>query len=327
MNIHTCGELHAKYEAAANDTVNRLSNGETFKSICADYGFEKNAFARYLDKKGYRKKKVIDKNRKHIEATKLANAYNMLQNGKSLSYVSKVLHVTVGLLRRELRDIYNWKALDDGKKAVDDFYFHDINTAEKAYWLGFFAADGYNNSNTHTIEFCLQDQDKYAVENFAKAIKSQYKISKKIVAFKYVSWRISIKSLQMSQDLESLGFGCQKTYNKTWPELKEEMYPHLVRGLVDGDGCIPTTATGRIGTMEISAGSEQFVQQAVSFLLDHGFCCYWQKDKRTKSGYRIIFYRDSTRKLLDWCYRDSTETTRLKRKYEKYLNEKQHCRP
>ena len=64
-----------------------------------------------------------------------------------------------------------------------------------------------------------------------------------------------------------------------------------------------------------------------NFLLDHEFSCYYQKEKRTNNNYKIIFYRDSTRKLLEWCYENSTEVTRLSRKYEKYLSEKQHCRP
>lgn len=38
-------------------------------------------------------------------------------------------------------------------------YFENIDTEEKAYWLGFLYADGYVNANEDKIELCLAEKD------------------------------------------------------------------------------------------------------------------------------------------------------------------------
>ncbi|MBU5669614.1 hypothetical protein KQI68_07145 [Peptoniphilus sp. MSJ-1] len=41
------------------------------------------------------------------------------------------------------------------KIKIDDSFFDNINNEEKAYWLGFFSADGYNSEDSGKLELSL----------------------------------------------------------------------------------------------------------------------------------------------------------------------------
>jgi len=44
--------------------------------------------------------------------------------------------------------------------------FDEINTSDKAYWLGFIIADGYLNDNKNMLRIKLGDKDKHHLEKF-----------------------------------------------------------------------------------------------------------------------------------------------------------------
>ena len=44
--------------------------------------------------------------------------------------------------------------------------FENIDTEEKAYWLGFILADGYLNTDKHMVRIKLGDVDKKHIEKF-----------------------------------------------------------------------------------------------------------------------------------------------------------------
>lgn len=53
-----------------------------------------------------------------------------------------MLHMDAISMSGRLKRFYNFSVLPDGKKAINSNFFHDIDTEEKAYWLGFLYADG-----------------------------------------------------------------------------------------------------------------------------------------------------------------------------------------
>ena len=58
------------------------------------------------------------------------------------------------------------------KYNFNEHYFDVIDCQEKAYWLGFFAADGYNHASKGCIEFRLHKQDKEILEKFKSCIEA-----------------------------------------------------------------------------------------------------------------------------------------------------------
>ena len=56
------------------------------------------------------------------------------------------------------------------KYNFNEHYFDNIDCQEKAYWLGFFAADGYNHRSKGCIEFRLHRQDREILERFKSCL-------------------------------------------------------------------------------------------------------------------------------------------------------------
>lgn len=323
MNQYTCDELHKRWQESVNDIVQRLANGEKFSTLCEEYGFERHNYGRWLEQNGYRTRRKSSK-RTIIPDDQLAEAYRLITEEQySLQQVAKIIGYSYPTVSKRLWEVYQCKTLPDGKRPVNDHYFDNIDTAEKAYWLGFLLADG-TVSNKYRIEFCLQDQDKYAVENFREAINSKHNICKKVVRG-FVNWRISFCSKIMAEALAILGCWPRKTYNKILPVINQSLYSHFMRGYVDGNGSTYLSYCNSL-TAQITTGSQIFAQQLQELLYKYDIVCCIKQDRRTTSSYRINFNLINSGKLLDWCYRDSTEKTRLHRKYEKYLKAK-NCRP
>lgn len=108
-------------------------------------------------------------------------------------------------------------------------YFKEIDTEEKAYWLGFFYSDAHLSHNRPRIQFELSAKDKDRIEQFIETIgldmdrieiQQRYMIYKgKIVPFRTA--RIRFSSKEMASDLENLGFKRFK--------IGEIGLPHFVR--------------------------------------------------------------------------------------------------
>lgn len=133
-----------------------------------------------------------------------------------------------------------------GKKYLfDEDYFENINTEEKAYWLGFLYADGYIQNNISTCQFrvklTLQQNDVDHIKKFAECLNSNNPIRDvhiKMNNKEYVAKQISIYSHKMVADLYKLGCVQGKSLILKPPTLKNDMAKHFIRGYFDGDGSI-----------------------------------------------------------------------------------------
>lgn len=117
-------------------------------------------------------------------------------------------------------------------------YFEKIDTPEKAYWLGFIYTDGYvTTGNRWGIELGIQD--KAHLENLMKDLDSNISIKERIRKNGTVSCQFQIKNKKMYDDLYDKGVIRNKTEVLEFPNtdvVGEELIPHFIRGLFDGDG-------------------------------------------------------------------------------------------
>ena len=58
------------------------------------------------------------------------------------------------------------------KYHIDHNYFEEIDTEDKAYFLGLFFADGYNYEKKHHMSISLYEKDKDILIKFNKSIKN-----------------------------------------------------------------------------------------------------------------------------------------------------------
>lgn len=113
-------------------------------------------------------------------------------------------------------------------------YFAEINTPDKAYWLGFLAADGYimYNAKNKGVELTLKDRD--AVEKLARCVDYPDPIRET----RSGHFRLALYSKEMAQDLMRHGSHPGKTFTLEPWQGPDHLVRHYWRGMFDGDGGI-----------------------------------------------------------------------------------------
>lgn len=123
------------------------------------------------------------------------------------------------------------------KYQLNENYFELIDSEDKAYWLGFIAADGCVYGNELKIELAGKDVDH--LYKFRKAIESTHPVKEFIRDDKWGKYKkcwIRLKSKKLIKDLENLEIKSRKTKNLQWIQVNDNLMKHFIRGYVDGDG-------------------------------------------------------------------------------------------
>lgn len=211
-------------------------------------------------------------------------------------------------------------------------YFEQIDSEEKAYWLGFLYADGcicqfYKNDKLKSmmLEISLCNDDKHHLEKFSKALESNIPIKEHINKYngkEYRSCRLTICCTKMCYDLINLGCTPKKTFDIKFPSeeiVPREYIKYWLEGFFDGDGCICTTNMNNKPHIEICiTGIESMLKSIDSFLVDNKIITKTSKihrDKRSQAC-SIYFYGNNAKRFLDYIYGDTI--IYLERKYKKY---------
>ena len=201
----------------------------------------------------------------------------------------------------------------------NEFYFNKIDTPEKAYWLGFLYADGCTHNGSSEVS--IQLTDKEHIEKFKQAIGA---INHKIVEIHDTRWEnaktlymFSIKDKQLHADLCKWGCVPNKTFliNKI-PNIPRDYVSHFLRGYFDGDGSLHYLKSTNNFRISFTCGSVEFLEDIQKEL---GTSLSIRNEKGTNSNYLQISGRHQVERILNYLYKGSTESTRLDRKYDLYL--------
>ena len=245
------------------------------------------------------------------------------ENNKTITETARYFNVDRHTLSRRLKDKYGDDIIKNinNKKEVDSNYFEKIDTEKKAYWLGFLTADGYISSNDNTIELCLKAEDKKHIEKFKKDLKSNHKISKKTSKLNnkmFDAYKISIKDIKLNNDLHFLGLNNKKSNNAYIPFrfIPNELMPHYIRGLFDGDGSLYKLNQGKqIGITICTTISEYMIEDITKYIKNELNIDVKYNNSRNVTDIRIYKTSD-VNKFYNWLYKDAN--IYLKRKYDKF---------
>ena len=201
----------------------------------------------------------------------------------------------------------------------NEFYFNNIDTEEKAYWLGFLYADGTVSSTTDEIAVTLKDKDH--IEKFKSAIGA---INHKITVITDERWsstielyHFSIKDNQLHSDLIKWGCIPNKTLklNKI-PNIPRDYISHFIRGYFDGDGSLHWLKGTNNYRISFTSGSLTFLEDIKKELECQTITIGKSGNSNT---YQLqISGRKQIVRILEYLYKDSTESTRLNRKFITY---------
>lgn len=122
---------------------------------------------------------------------------------------------------------------------IREDYLEVIDAEEKAYFLGFFFADGFIHNSGNTCGFTNHIKDDYIFKKFSSLIYINdgdgFSYTKRGQA------AFHIYSKKMCKDLEKFGLHKRKTFDLEFPPknlIPDNMMNHFIRGVFDGDGCI-----------------------------------------------------------------------------------------
>jgi hypothetical protein len=187
------------------------------------------------------------------------------------------------------------------KYKLDEYFFEDINTQEKAYILGFIYADGCVSKRGYELIIKLNKKDRIILEEIKNILKSQQPIDD-IDKINQCSLRISSK--KTCEYLLKWGVMPNKTFKIKFPEIDNSMIRHFIRGYFDGDGCISKIKNRNSDLITIFTASNEFMESLVSHLTKFGI----KSNTYTReSGFAISFSsKESVSKFRDLIYTDST---------------------
>jgi DNA-binding transcriptional regulator WhiA len=124
------------------------------------------------------------------------------------------------------------KLLMKRKYTLISDYFKNIDSENKAYWLGFIQADGsIDGPRENQLRIKVQTSDKVILEKLIIDLGYNGPIKEKH-NFVY----INITSKELTDDLKKLGIVRNKTFKTNYLQLGD-FQNHYLRGLFDGDGC------------------------------------------------------------------------------------------
>ena len=198
-------------------------------------------------------------------------------------------------------------------------HFENIDTEEKAYWLGFLYADGYVSAKEDKIELCLAEKDFHHLEKFKNFIRLPNKICYRAATKAY---RYSFRSTSCKQDLIKQGCVPKKSLILHFPtteQVPDALLRHFLRGYFDGDGWFTNTESCfEAGLISSQDFINSFLAKIESFI-DVKIDSTVKNVHRENGAKKYSFYsKHDVTVFLDFLYQDSS--IYLDRKYEHYLD-------
>lgn len=248
------------------------------------------------------------------------------QSGQSLNKVSNKYSLSVYKLKKLLlknnikirnRKEQNILSNQERGKKVNHTFFDTIDTKEKAYLLGFLAADGNVSNTNNRIKLGLSSVDREILER----IKILLDVEKEILDYQtsegYNVSELNWSSMNQKVKLAKYDIVPNKTYKKiSIKNVPNEFIFSYILGYYDGDGCFRND--GNYCRFEICAFSPYLLKE-ISEIINKkiGSDVEVKKAKSRKDYYTITYSTRYAIAILDFLYDDNNFY--LKRKYDKYL--------
>lgn len=147
--------------------------------------------------------------------------------------------------------------------------FSKINNPFNAYFIGLMLTDGYICDNT---KFGIDLTDEDAIAFLSDTIGKTYTSYTSEDENRKIRYRLILSDASQVEALKRYDIVQRKSKILSGFELleEEEVYlPYLIRGIIDGDGCIYTTSYGKPAFFIVTA-SKKFADW-LTYILSHRF--------------------------------------------------------
>ena len=203
------------------------------------------------------------------------------------------------------------------KYEFDYEYFHEINCAQKAYWLGFFYADGYITKQGG-FGCGISLKDKGHLEKFLQSINIS-SLDCLEIQEKTNSYRFQLFNKNLYNNLLNLGFTITKSYDQNdliFKSIPNSFKKDFLRGYWDGDGYVSVSGENKNLTGVVS--NNKILLDTIANYINSIFGKDFTKVINTDGYYRIRIYTAKAYRFCEYLYLNSK--VHLDRKYNNFLN-------
>jgi hypothetical protein len=247
---------------------------------------------------------------KHISTPKIGEEF-----GCSYNKICKVLN------KYNIKRNYS----SNRKYTLNETYFDNIDTPNKAYILGLMCADGCNFPPKGTAYISLQESDRELLEKIRKEIGSTKELvvidnsNRHDHGYSYNNMcTLNMYSRHICDSLTKLGVVRNKSLCLEFPEIDSSLHRHLLRGYFDGDGSVYRYYQKNKTTLTFTS-TENFCKKIKEIVeTELGIYCGIY-DASNHNGITKVASLSGTSamKLLDWMYKDAD--LYMERKYKRYI--------
>ncbi len=264
-----------------------------------------------------------------LESYKRTNKITIVMKETGFSY-SKIKRILVQ------NDLFESKGIGGRKRKnnFNDNYFDNIDTPDKAYWLGFLWGDGYITSSLKTVGVSLKESDKTHLEKLKTCVEYSGEIKTYNITSGYSTvledgsrrkfCRLVLNSSHMVEQLMDKGFQLNKSLIMERPKddaIPKDLIKHFLRGIFDANGSLCKSTNRKtlkhiwyihiVGTVDIINLFKDFYQLSSYPKL------YQRKAECPVYDMRWVIGTKNI-SLIQRLYEGSNNTNRLNRKYDLY---------
>lgn len=245
--------------------------------------------------------------------------------------IGKIFNCSYNIICKVL-DRFGIKRVGNGQRKyqLNESYFDNIDTPNKAYVLGLMCADGCNYPPKGTAFISLQESDRELLEKIREELGStqplqiidQSKRKDNLNDYSYNNMcTFNMFSAHICNSLTNLGVVKNKSLVLDFPDISKNLYSHFIRGYFDGDGSVYQQIKNEHNKRIILTftSTEQFCEKLKEIIeKELGIYCGIY-DASCHNGITKVASLSGTSaiKLLHWMYQDAD--LYLQRKYDRYL--------
>ena len=238
----------------------------------------------------------------------------MYEEGMSSPKIAKQLGVSKFTVLESIKHLPKKKKQFYNTHTCNYSFFDNIDNEVKAYFLGLFYADGYNDQKKGAIHLGFAEKDRELLDKFKEAIEATHAITlqnrKVVVGNAQPFYRMTIASRPLSEALASHGCMQSKTHLlEKLPEMEESLIRHFIRGYFDGDGSAYYTKSRNLDRLNLSfTGNKPFLEDIQAYLIKEleatKTAIYITHPDRNNLIGDLRYANGVATKVHDWMYSD-----------------------
>ncbi|QST02856.1 hypothetical protein IMZ31_20110 (plasmid) [Pontibacillus sp. ALD_SL1] len=318
LNGVVAPRMKQKFAHYAKEWVRLYNEGWSSSSIAKTYETTTGTVTKYLKQEGVElaRKGPTSKLKKYVPQW-----IELYENGHSLKEIGDWYGTYPQTVHKHIKDKTSMRTYTETSQRYEleqPDYFQEIDSPEKAYWLGVWFSTGFVSKAVGGYECTLHlsKKDLPLLERFQGVIGSYKPIEYRDYENGSVSAKLRVLNKKMYEDLLKQGLRSDKYDVEKVPPIPDEFYSSFALGYFEGKGSCFESSSVQKGTryhkiVLVFFGNQVFLQHLKEIILNQtGETMYsatynpgsWGKEQTY--GIRRSS-RESVKNIIHWLYRDA----------------------